>query len=405
MVANESFFQRKQAAAVLKHGILARYPLIFATMTGSQTGRVVYFDGYAGPGRYEDGSPGSPLLAVRSAARTATWGRTVTCFFCEKDMDYFTDLQRVLEEEAPAELKYETWWGDVSQWAPVALREAGTDPMITLLDPFGSDLSYELLTGGLLARPSRHATEVILNLNLESVWRTGGYLTSPKKIPGSAAALARLDRFFGDDWWRDKFKAARESGTDAAAAAAAWSVASEFCQRVRAATGFSSFVVPVRRRPSHPPLFMLVLFYRHPYAPWKFNHAVSKANREWRLACLEADLDKEASRLASAPEGLFDTAESIRAQHDRQRREWESQEKSLESSWAQEIAANLQKMIGERSEMNLTNEAAAVFGATLGLARDTHVNRAWDQLARDGVVTERPRNQRLERAILRRPRA
>jgi hypothetical protein len=47
LTANEAFFQRKQAAAVLKHGILERYPTVFATMTGSSSrgGRVVYLDG------------------------------------------------------------------------------------------------------------------------------------------------------------------------------------------------------------------------------------------------------------------------------------------------------------------------------------------------------------------------
>ena len=62
MTSNEGFFARKQAAAVLKHGILSRYPTIFASMAGSGEPEVVLYDAYAGPGKYEDGSPGSPLL-------------------------------------------------------------------------------------------------------------------------------------------------------------------------------------------------------------------------------------------------------------------------------------------------------------------------------------------------------
>jgi hypothetical protein len=81
VVANEAFFEREQAAAVLKHGILSRYPRMFATMAGKRTGRVVYFDRYAGPGRYEDGAPGSPLPAIEAARETAKWAREVECLF------------------------------------------------------------------------------------------------------------------------------------------------------------------------------------------------------------------------------------------------------------------------------------------------------------------------------------
>jgi hypothetical protein len=49
------FFESRKAAAVLKHGILSRYPVIFASKTGKdvENNRVVFLDGYAGRGEYE----------------------------------------------------------------------------------------------------------------------------------------------------------------------------------------------------------------------------------------------------------------------------------------------------------------------------------------------------------------
>lgn len=64
------FFVSKKAAAVLKHALLDKYVVPFASKTGKHApdGRVVYLDGYAGPGRYDDGTPGSPALILESAA-------------------------------------------------------------------------------------------------------------------------------------------------------------------------------------------------------------------------------------------------------------------------------------------------------------------------------------------------
>lgn len=64
---------------MLKHGIVSRYPTIFASMAGYGQDEVVLYDAYAGPGRYEDGSPGSPLLALQTAQRTKSFA---TCAWC-----------------------------------------------------------------------------------------------------------------------------------------------------------------------------------------------------------------------------------------------------------------------------------------------------------------------------------
>jgi hypothetical protein len=40
LVANDAFFQRPQAAAALKHGVLKRYAPVFATMAGTRTAYV-----------------------------------------------------------------------------------------------------------------------------------------------------------------------------------------------------------------------------------------------------------------------------------------------------------------------------------------------------------------------------
>ena len=75
MADTQEFFDERQGAAVIKHGILRRYLPVFAAKTGSTSagGRVVYLDGYAGAG----GSTPSPSRRTStrrmiSAARSDT---------------------------------------------------------------------------------------------------------------------------------------------------------------------------------------------------------------------------------------------------------------------------------------------------------------------------------------------
>ncbi|MBT2546054.1 three-Cys-motif partner protein TcmP [Streptomyces sp. ISL-44] len=76
---------------MLKHELLRRYLPPFGGMTGTQAqdGRVVYLDGYAGEGRYENGEPGSAEIALRVAAHHRSRGLNRSCFFVEQDAKSF----------------------------------------------------------------------------------------------------------------------------------------------------------------------------------------------------------------------------------------------------------------------------------------------------------------------------
>lgn len=400
MVANDAFFQQPQAAAVLKHGVLSRYTTVYGTMAGTATGQVTYFDGYAGPGRYDDGSPGSPLLVLESARRMGQWGRSVRCFFVEKNRAHAKALRKVLTDEAPAELEWEVRHGDVEDHVDEALEFAGDDPMLTFLDPFGTALNYTTLTTRLLRRPRGLPTEVLLNLNLEMVRRVGGLLGSKSPRASDEATLARLDSLFGSAWWRAVFAGAFRPGEDGSAAAAAWSVAGEFAVRIKADTGFGYFGVPVRRRPTHAPLFVLILLYRNPIAPWKFNEQVSLANGDWREACWQRDTDLLVADLGQQEDLFGDQTEGLlrESEHDA----WTKAQKQLESDWVDSIASNLRSLLTAQPRFMLRTNVPGVYGKTLGLARDMHVKRAWDQLATAEVAAARDKKRRLENSTIER---
>src|SRR5687767_15938820 len=99
MPASSDFFGQRNAQAVLKHGVLARYAYYFAGRAGSASqGRVAFIDGYAGEGRYQDGSPGSPLLLASQATRAQMFGREVKLAFVEQDDVRREQLRQSLSE-------------------------------------------------------------------------------------------------------------------------------------------------------------------------------------------------------------------------------------------------------------------------------------------------------------------
>ena len=50
-----------------KHKILRRYFEAWLPILATTQGRLLYIDGFAGPGEYQNGAPGSPLVILNAA--------------------------------------------------------------------------------------------------------------------------------------------------------------------------------------------------------------------------------------------------------------------------------------------------------------------------------------------------
>lgn len=404
VVANDEFFQRKQAAAVLKHGVLERYMTVFASMTGSAStgGRVHYVDGYAGPGRYDPedgqsmGSPGSPLLAAGTAARLSGAKRDLRCIFIERDPTYAANLRAVLGKEWHGGGTYEVKEGEVEAHLAAAVATAGADPLLVFLDPFGTALAYQLLVQQVMSRPKHAKTEILLNFNIDSVRRIGGRL-SEDLVPGTTgyeareATLRRVDGFLGDGWWRQVYLDNFDRDKPGSAGRAAAIVAGQFRARFGAATALKSIEVPIRRRPGHVPLFLMTLFYRHDAAGYQFADAASLANRDWRHYNRGIDLAEEVER-ATRANTLFEVDDLIAGQADK---DADAAEKALNAVWTDRVAANIRHLMQTRQLLPLAASVADVYGDAFGVAGEKHLRAAWDRLANEGAVLPREKGKRM----------
>lgn len=391
MVDNTEFFREKRATAVLKHGILRRYAPVFASKAGLTTnGRVVFLDGYAGPGRYDDEfkSPGSPLLFAESAEFVSEF-RDVTCFFVEKDDAHYANLEQVMAARGDPRLR--PLHGTLEQHLHTILRLADGASLLAFLDPFGTALERARLVNDLLRRRS-WPTEVLLHFSLITVARTGGIVRKIRREgrepgPAEEATLANLDRFLGGDWWRESFSHIAGEDDLAAATAIAERVAGTFQQQIRDETGYTSVSMPVRLRPDQVPRYLIVLFTRHPEGVWAFADVMGKASVEWHGAWRDAEASRVRNRdLSMGRATLFDELPDLEFDP-------ETYDRDNFDLWVAEIKRNIVGLLARHRSIRLRDHAVEVYGTSLGSARIRHVRKAVKELHASGLIDNDGKNQ------------
>ncbi len=191
------------AHTLAKHKILAEYLCAWMPIMTKrfQRGPLRYIDAFAGPGAYTDGSPGSPIIALKVALgwRREPFARPIDATFVEQDAErhaLLTDALRRLADEH-GQSPNVRWQAPVLGDGETVLRQMldrpGFGPALVFLDQFGySQVSMDLI-GAIIRCPS---SEVFAFLNWRDMNR---WMNDPNKAPG-------ITRAFGGDEWRTVFE-------------------------------------------------------------------------------------------------------------------------------------------------------------------------------------------------------
>lgn len=391
MSSNQEFFRERRAQAAFKHGILKRYPVLFAAKTGWDGRPVVFLDGYAGRGQYEDGSPGSPLLLARSAA--ALTFRSVSGVYVEQRRAEFQNLTNVMGPllRAGDQLIH----GDLANHLPGILSSRRGSALFAFLDPFGTALDREQLVGQLLGRPRVEGpTEVMLHISISTVARIGGLLRRRRQDGKELSAADRktiehANRFLGGDWWHEHFEPVRNAN-DPSATAAALRVAADYQRKIREDTGCMSVSMPIQHRPHQLPKYLLVLFTWHIDGLWFFADSIGKAGREWEAAWRVEEIKRarrHADEVDAASLTLFDVdnvlpepdeadIEAFVVDYERQHRR----------AWTSIIADNIERLLAAEGPFVPARRVDKVYQSVFGAAGERHVRAAIKALHGRGVV-------------------
>ena len=184
-----------------KHLVLRAYLDAWLPVLGTWNSRIVFIDGFAGPGEYEGGEDGSPLIALRAfeehRARGAIQAELVF-FFIEKRADRVKHLESKIKELRP-NLKGRKYTISVVNGPFDSAVESGLDyldeqekrlaPAFVMVDPFGVSGTPMNILRRVLQNPR---CEVYVSFMYESMNR---FLKSKK-------FEQHLDALFGCDAWR-----------------------------------------------------------------------------------------------------------------------------------------------------------------------------------------------------------
>ena len=139
-----------------KHEILENYLKAWFPILSRWSGRIIYLDGFAGPGVYEGNEYGSPVIALKTALEHPHkhMFKEIVFVFIEKNADRAAKLTEVLNErfpDLPKNIKYQIIGAEFAPTLERVLQEiekneAKLAPTLAFLDPFGfSGFPMELI--------------------------------------------------------------------------------------------------------------------------------------------------------------------------------------------------------------------------------------------------------------------
>lgn len=176
----QDFFRRRRAHSAWKHEILQKYMRVWVYKLASAFNDLAFVDAFAGEGIYEDGSEGSPLIAVRwnDEQVLARSGKRLIVHACESHPESFARLAVALrpwmERTPPLAILYPQPFEQVLAGIAARTRHA---PTLAFLDPYGMrHLSVDRLQP--LLDADRAPTEILMRVDHGLLARFAGWHAS-----------------------------------------------------------------------------------------------------------------------------------------------------------------------------------------------------------------------------------
>ncbi len=204
---SDDFFQSKKPWSPYKDMILDYYLKPYLSKVCSIGKSVVVFDCFAGPGRFENGADGSPLIIAKAIRQIADKGNTVSAILIEKKKKYFQLLQANMKDyQDICHTKNETFEDSAKEIAKIG-RDSN---VFVYIDPYGiKPLRFNILAEIYANIDKGSSVEVLLNFNAFALVRNGLAALTCNQQDENEEELDKtmkpkdIDSIAGGDYWRD----------------------------------------------------------------------------------------------------------------------------------------------------------------------------------------------------------
>ena len=181
-----------------KHLVFKYYFSRWLQILGSRHRSLLLVDGFAGPGQYDDGEPGSPLIALNSIRDQKSSGKfrdvKVVCLFMEEKQDRARHLRFLVKRNAPPDTECHVLEGQFSIHMTRLLdlvdkQNSALQPAFVMIDPFGvKGISMELVARIL----ANNRSECMISFMYEPI----------RRFHRQSEFVKPLDQLFGTTKWQ-----------------------------------------------------------------------------------------------------------------------------------------------------------------------------------------------------------
>ena len=198
-----SFFKGKRPWSKIKDQILGQYMPPYLAKVGKLGKPIILIDAFAGPGKFEDGAAGSPLIICQAADQRVR--DSYFAIFVNRDKKHHDRLSHVLSSFI--DLKKAIPMHGTADALLAKVQEVLSDQTVFLyLDPFGLKGCEFSVIEPFIRRDRAYSTEIIVNLSIPTMHR----LAARKAVAAGRADEPRIQAFhkrltsvLGGDYWKD----------------------------------------------------------------------------------------------------------------------------------------------------------------------------------------------------------
>lgn len=278
MTSAPEFFYRKKPWSRYKDLILDYYLEPYLAKVASLRRPILVVDCFAGPGRFNDGEVGSPLIIANRLRLLQTQGAEVLAFCVEKDPSLFGSLRQNMEG---CGVHVEVRPGDFRQYIGEISRLARNHTVFVYLDPIRpSDLLYADMESVYEQLKRGQSIEVLINFMSTSLLRAVRSLASTIQgedgCPHEHHSVPHWNAVAGGTYWQEIAFDVGASNVEAVER-----LAKGYAQKLQDTFNWV-ISYPVRDKyKSRFPKYHLTFGSRHADAIELMNRAMVKARREF----------------------------------------------------------------------------------------------------------------------------
>lgn len=199
---DDDFFEGKRPWSIIKDQVLKQYMSPYLAKVKNLRKPILLVDGFAGPGVFEDGEPGSPLIMCSAAAKHAL-GNYEAFFFNKREVHH-KKLEGILRKVGwlgPAT----PILGDTTKLLPLLPNILRDHTVFLYLDPFGPTGSPFSLLEPFLTRDASYSTEMVIMMHMPVLHR----LAARKAVEAGREGEEQIQKWhqritltLGGDYWK-----------------------------------------------------------------------------------------------------------------------------------------------------------------------------------------------------------